>query len=77
MWMKYILWGLHPEWGIEHYTELFRQTRKEFPHIHIKALTAVEIKHIAKLSEISIQETLTLLKESGLGSFPRWRSRNT
>ena len=40
--------GLHPEWGIEHYTELFRQTRKEFPHIHIKALTAVEIKHIAK-----------------------------
>ena len=62
--------GLHPEWGIEHYTELFRQTRKEFPHIHIKALTAVEIKHIAKLSEISIQETLTLLKESGLGSLP-------
>ena len=49
---------------------MFRQTRKEFPHIHIKALTAVEIKHIAKLSEISIQETLTLLKESGLGSLP-------
>ena len=62
--------GLQPEWGIEHYTELFRLSRKEFPHIHIKALTAVEIKHIAKLSEISIQETLTLLKESGLGSLP-------
>ena len=38
--------GLHPEWGIEHYTELFSKTRKEFPHVHIKALTAVEVKHI-------------------------------
>ena len=33
--------GLHPEWGIEHYTELFSRTRKEFPNVHIKALTAV------------------------------------
>ena len=62
--------GLHPEWGIEHYTELFSRTRKQFPHIHIKALTAVEVKHIAKLSNLSIRETLTRLKESGLGSLP-------
>ncbi len=62
--------GLHPEWGIEHYTELFSRTRKQFPHIHIKALTAVEVKHIAKLSNLSIRETLTRLKDSGLGSLP-------
>ncbi|MBB69829.1 MAG: aminofutalosine synthase MqnE [Euryarchaeota archaeon] len=62
--------GLHPEWGIEHYTELFRRTREEFPHIHIKALTAVEIKHIAKLSGLSILETLSRLKKSGLASLP-------
>ena len=62
--------GLHPEWGIEHYTELFSRTSKEFPHVHIKALTAVEVKHIAKLSDISIRETLSRLKDSGLGSLP-------
>ena len=62
--------GLHPEWGVEHYTELFSRTSKEFPHVHIKALTAVEVKHIAKLSDISIRETLSRLKDSGLGSLP-------
>ena len=62
--------GLHPEWGIEHYTELFSRTRKEFPNVHIKALTAVEVKHIAKLSDLSIRETLSRLKDSGLGSLP-------
>ena len=62
--------GLHPEWGIEHYTELFSKTSKEFPHVHIKALTAVEVKHIAKLSGLSIHDTLARLKDSGLGSLP-------
>ena len=46
--------GLHPEWDVQHYSELFRRVKHEFPHIHIKALTAVEIKHIASLSKISV-----------------------
>ena len=62
--------GLHPEWEISHYSKLFTRVKEEFPHIHIKALTAVEIKHIAKLSNISIRETLSRLMQSGLGSLP-------
>lgn len=62
--------GLHPEWDISHYCKLFTRVKEEFPHIHIKALTAVEIKHIAKLSNISIHETLSRLMQSGLGSLP-------
>lgn len=62
--------GLHPEWDINHYSELFRRVRNEFPHIHIKALTAVEVKHIANLSDISVRKTLEILKASGLGSLP-------
>ena len=62
--------GLHPEWDISHYCKLFTKVKEEFPHIHIKALTAVEIKHIAKLSNISIHETLSRLMQSGLGSLP-------
>jgi len=62
--------GLHPEWDIEHYESLFKATKQKFPHIHIKALTAVEIKHIAKLSNLSIETTLQRLKDAGLGSLP-------
>jgi aminodeoxyfutalosine synthase len=62
--------GLHPDWGVEHYENLFRATRKAFPHITIKALTAVEIKHLSQLSNTTYSETLTRLKEAGLGSLP-------
>ena len=62
--------GLHPEWDVHHYSELFSRVKQEFPHIHIKALTAVEIKHIASLSKISVYDTLKILMESGLGSLP-------
>jgi len=62
--------GLHPDWNVEHYCELFTRVSSEFPHIHIKALTAVEIKHIAQLSDISIDDCLSKLKDSGLGSLP-------
>lgn len=62
--------GLHPEWDVEHYSNLFSAVKKEFPSIHIKALTAVEIKHIANLSNMSIEDTLRRLKSSGLDSLP-------
>ena len=62
--------GLHPEWTVEHYSDLFRKIRTEHPHISIKALTAVEIKHLAQLSNLSIEETLLRLQASGLTSLP-------
>ena len=62
--------GLHPEWDIVHYESLFKAIKQRFPNIHIKALTAVEIKHIAKLSNLSIMTTLQRLKSAGLGSLP-------
>ena len=62
--------GLHPEWDVGHYEQLFKEVKHRFPHIHIKALTAVEIKHISKLSNISIQDTLQRLSDAGLGSLP-------
>ena len=62
--------GLHPDWDVEHYESLFKASRHRFPHIAIKALTAVEIKHLSQLSNISFKETLQRLKEAGLGSLP-------
>ncbi len=62
--------GLHPNWGIDYYESLFKGMKQLFPHIHIKSLTAVEIKHIAMLSDISVKETLTRLSDAGLDSLP-------
>jgi aminodeoxyfutalosine synthase len=62
--------GLHPDWDVEHYVELFSRIKQEFPQIHIKALTAVEVKHIANLSGLTVRETLGKFKVAGLGSLP-------
>jgi aminodeoxyfutalosine synthase len=62
--------GLHPDWDVEHYTKLFSAVKKEFPHIHIKALTAVEVKHVANLSNMTIKDTLDQLHQAGLDSLP-------
>jgi aminodeoxyfutalosine synthase len=62
--------GLHPEWTIENYTEIFDLTKQKFPEISIKSLTAVEVKHIASRSKLTIKEALQLLMKSGLNSLP-------
>jgi len=62
--------GLHPDWTIDNYSELYELTKRNFPDISIKSLTAVEVKHIASKSRLSIRETLQILKESGLDSLP-------
>jgi|TARA_B110000914_G_scaffold225074_1_gene244722 aminodeoxyfutalosine synthase len=62
--------GLHPDWDVEHYTKLFTAVKEEFPHIHIKALTAVEVKHVANLSNMTIKDTLNQLHQAGLDSLP-------
>jgi aminodeoxyfutalosine synthase len=62
--------GLHPEWDVDHYCSLFERIREEHPHVSIKALTAVEIKHLSQVSNLSIREILLRLKESGLTSLP-------
>ena len=62
--------GLHPEWTIDHYSEIYEKTKEAYPNISINSLTAVEVKHIASRSNLSIRETLATLKDSGLNSLP-------
>ena len=62
--------GLHPEWDVTHYEELFNTVKMEYPHIHIKSLSAVEVKHIAEVSGISTRTLLSRLMNSGLDSLP-------
>jgi aminodeoxyfutalosine synthase len=66
----HIVGGLDMKAGLEYYTSMFRALKTELPHVHIKALTAVEIAHIARIEKMSWAEVLTALKTAGLDTMP-------
>jgi len=66
----HIVGGLHPDWPFEYYLEMVSAIRKNFPGLHIKAFTAVEVDYMSRISGLSLAETLSALKTSGLGSMP-------
>jgi len=62
--------GLHPDWTVEHYVELYSTIKEAYPDVHIKSLTAIEIIHIANRSGISVKEALVKMSGAGLDSIP-------
>jgi aminodeoxyfutalosine synthase len=61
--------GLHPTLPGEWYLRLIRSLRALDPELHIKAFTAIEIRHLAeRIFGISIQEMLQCLRDAGLNS---------
>ena len=66
----HIVGGLDMKAGLEYYTAMFRALKREFPHVHIKALTAVEIAHIARIEKMSWEDVLVALREAGLDTMP-------
>src|SRR6266513_2462969 len=61
--------GLHPTLKKEWYLDLLRGLRALDPDLHIKAFTAIEVRHLAqRIFKMAIPETLQLLRDSGLGS---------
>ena len=66
----HIVGGLHPKLRLSYYTDLIRGLKQRHPHVHVKALTAVEIAHLARIEKISEREVLLAMKEAGLTSLP-------
>ena len=66
----HIVGGCHPTLGLNYYVELLSEFRRRFPEVHLQALTAVEIAHIAGREGISVRECLARLRDAGLGSLP-------
>ncbi len=62
--------GLNPACDLNYYVDVLKAIKREFPHIHMKAMTAVEIEYLANLDGITYEETLKALIEAGLGSMP-------
>ena len=66
----HIVGGLHPKWKYEHYVDIVRRIRLEYPSVQIKAYTAVEIDFFCRLSRKSVEEVLNDLRDAGLNTLP-------
>ncbi len=68
----HIVGGLHPYLPFSYYTDMLRAIHQAAPRLHIKAFTAVEIVHLARISKRphDLQAVLTDLRDAGLGSLP-------
>lgn len=72
----HIVGGLHPWLKMDYYTSMLSAIRDETPELHIKAFTAVEIVHLARISgrgrdgDDGLRAVLQELKDAGLQSLP-------
>ena len=74
----HIVGGLHPYLPWDYYPDMLSAIREVAPQLHLKAFTAVEIVHLAKIAKVfkrddrkaGIRWVLSELKQAGLGSIP-------
>lgn len=66
----HIVGGLHPDWRFEHYVDIISSIKKAFPFLTIKAYTATEIDHFSKISGLSVEKVLEILRLNGLDLIP-------
>jgi len=61
--------GVHPDLDIKYFEKLFSGLKKKFD-IHLHCLSAPEILEVARVSDLSIRDTLARLRDAGLDSIP-------
>lgn len=66
----HIVGGLHPKLKLEYYLDMFRGLKERHPGVHIKALTAVEIGHLARIEGVETLDVLKAMKAAGVDTLP-------
>ena len=66
----HIVGGLHPDLPFSYYLDLIRGLKERFPEVHLKAFTMVEVGYYARITKMSIRDTLLAMKEAGVDSLP-------
>ncbi len=61
--------GMHPDLEIDYYVDLLTYIKENFD-IHIHGFSPPEIDFIAHKSNLSIADTISILKDAGLASIP-------
>ena len=62
--------GVHAELPFSFYEEMFRFIRKNFPTIHLHALSAPEVYFLQKITKWPMRDVISKLRDSGLQSIP-------
>lgn len=60
----------NPNTGLKWYLEIFKKIKTEYPHIHVKALTAAEIHFLSQEYDKSYDEIIELMIQNGVDSMP-------
>jgi len=60
----------NPDTGLDWYLSIFKKIKEQFPQIHIKALTAAEIHFLSEEYNLSYEEIIEKMIESGVDSMP-------
>jgi len=66
----HIVGGLHPDLPFAFYLDMIRGLKERFPQVHLKAFTMVEVGYYARITKLSIRDTLIAMKEAGVDSLP-------
>jgi len=66
----HIVGGVDIQHDIYYYGDLLRKIKADFPALHIKAFTAVELDFMFRQSDLSIKEGIKFLISCGLDSVP-------
>jgi len=62
--------GLHPDLPFEYFLDMMRGLKQRCPNVHLKAFTMVEVGYFARISKLSIRDTLLALQAAGVDSLP-------
>ena len=66
----HITGGLNTKLPFSYFTDLLSALRNQYPQLHLKAFTMVELDHFARFYKMTDEDVLTQLIEAGLGSCP-------
>jgi len=62
--------GLHENVDAYFYEDIVKSVKAECPDVHLHAFSPMEIYYGSQKAELSVEETLKMLKHAGLGSMP-------
>ncbi len=66
----HIVGGLHPRLQFDYYSSLLSELKRNFPDMHLKAFTMVEIDHLTRVCRMTDEEVIDGLIAAGLDSCP-------
>lgn len=62
--------GVNPELPMEYYLQILSAVRENFPDVHIRAFSPVEVLFMEKLTGKTLGKVFRLLMQAGMMSFP-------